>query len=74
MDVELDVDIDWYFGCLRWISESVQVLFDGKEAAMVLTLIILKEQALIYLLLFPGHPLAPKALYILGLPGLKDPK
>ena len=30
------------FGCLKWASKSVQVLFNGKEAAMVLTLIILK--------------------------------
>ena len=31
-----------YFGCLKGGSKSVQVLFDGIEAVMVLTLMILK--------------------------------
>ena len=34
MDVEVDVDIDRYFGCGG--SKSVQVLFHGIEAIMVL--------------------------------------
>ena len=46
MDVEVDVDIDWTFGCLKGVSKSVQVLFYGTEAVMVLTLIILKSRAL----------------------------
>ena len=39
MDVEVDVDIDWYFGSLKGGSKSVQVLFNGIEAVVVLTLI-----------------------------------
>ena len=31
-----------YFGCLKGVPKSVQVLFNGIEALMVLTLIILK--------------------------------
>ena len=31
-----------YVGCLKGVSKSVQVLLHGIEAAMVLTLIILK--------------------------------
>ena len=38
----VDVDIDMYFGCLKEDSEPVQVLLHGVEAAMGLTLIILK--------------------------------
>ena len=44
--VEVEIDIDSYLGSLRGVSESVQVLFSGTEAGMVLTLIILKWRAL----------------------------
>ena len=46
VDVEIDVDIDRCFGCLKEVAKSVQVLFDGIEAVMVLTLIIPKQRAL----------------------------
>ena len=46
MDIEIDVDIDSCFGCLESVSKSVQVLFNGVEAVMVLTLISLKLGAL----------------------------
>ena len=42
IDVEVDVDIDGCFVCLKGVSMSVQVLFHGIEAALVLTLTILK--------------------------------
>ena len=45
-DVEVDVDIDRHFGCLKEVSKSVQVLLNGLEAVLVLTLIILKWRAL----------------------------
>ena len=35
---EVEVDIDSCFGCLKGGSKSVQILFNGKEAAVVLTL------------------------------------
>ena len=38
----MDVDIDRYFGRLKGASKSVQVLFNGIEAAMELYLRILK--------------------------------
>ena len=38
VDVEVDVDIDSYFGCLKGVSKSVQVL---SNAVVVQTLIIL---------------------------------
>ena len=41
MDVEVDVDIDTYFGCLEGFSMFVEVLFNGIDAVMVLTLITL---------------------------------
>ena len=31
VDVELDADIDRYFGCLTGVSKSVQVLFNGMK-------------------------------------------
>ena len=40
MDVEVDSDVDSYFGSLKRVSKSVQVLFNGIEAVMVLTLMI----------------------------------
>ena len=43
--VEVDVDIDSYFGCFRGGLKSVCVLFNGIEAVMVLTLIVLKKWA-----------------------------
>ena len=42
VEVEVDVDIDGWFGCSKRVSKSVQILFTGIEAGMVLTLIILK--------------------------------
>ena len=42
VDVEVDVIIDRYLGCLEGASKSVQVPLNGIEAVMVLTLIILK--------------------------------
>ena len=42
VDVEVDVDIDSYFGSLKEVSKSVLVPFNGIEAVVVLTLIILK--------------------------------
>ena len=38
IDVEVDVDIDRYFGCFKGVSTSVQVLFNGIEEVLVLTL------------------------------------
>ena len=35
-----------YFGCLKGPLQSVQVLFSGIEAVVVVTLIILKQRAL----------------------------
>ena len=37
VDVLVDVDIDRYFGCLKGVSKSVQVPFNGIEAVLVLT-------------------------------------
>ena len=45
-DVEVDVDTDSYVGCLKGVSKSVQILFSGIEAVVVLTLIILEYRAL----------------------------
>ena len=42
IDVEVDVDIDRYFGCLQEGSTSVPVLCNGIEDVTVLTWIILK--------------------------------
>ena len=42
IDVEVDVDIDRYFGSLKGVSKSVQVLLNGIEAVVVLTVMILK--------------------------------
>ena len=41
VDVEADVDIASYLGCLKGVSKAVQVLLNGIETIMVLTLIIL---------------------------------
>ena len=49
VDVEVDVDLDRYFGSLKEASKSVQVLFNGIEAVLVLTLILLKQRALLKL-------------------------
>ena len=38
LDAAVDVDIDSHFGCLEEGSQSVQVLLNGIEAIMVLTL------------------------------------
>ena len=45
MDVEVDVDIESYSGCLKGVSKSGQVLLNGTEAVLVLTAIILKQRA-----------------------------
>ena len=45
VDVEVEVDMD---GFLKGASKSVQVLLNGMEAVMVLTLIVLKQRALFY--------------------------
>ena len=37
MDVEVDVDIDKRFGCLKGVSKSAQALINGGEAVMVLS-------------------------------------
>ena len=42
MDVEVEVDLDRYLGCLKGVSKSVQVLLNDIEAVMVLTLLILQ--------------------------------
>ena len=36
--------MDSYFGCLKWVSKSVQVLLNGAEAAIVPAFIALKER------------------------------
>ena len=38
----MDVDIDSYFGCWKGFSKSVQILSNGIEAVVVLTLTVLK--------------------------------
>ena len=48
VDVQVDVNIDRYCGCLQVVSKSVQVLLDGIEAVMELTLMILKWRILHY--------------------------
>ena len=42
VQLEVGVDIDSCFGCLKRVSESAQVLFNGLEAAMVLASRMLK--------------------------------
>ena len=43
MDVEVDVDIDSHFCCLKGMSKSVQVLvINGRTAVVVLTLTVPK--------------------------------
>ena len=42
INVEVDVEIGRYFGCLKAGSKSVQVLLNGIEAVMEPTQIILK--------------------------------
>ena len=44
IDLEVDVALDSYFGRLKGVSKSVQVLFNDEEAVkvMVQTLIVLK--------------------------------
>ena len=46
VDVEVAVDIGSYFGSFKWVSKSVQVLVNGIESVMVLTLRILKYRSL----------------------------
>ena len=41
INVEVDVNIDSYFGCLKGLSKSVQVQLNGIETVTVLTLILL---------------------------------
>ena len=42
MKGDIDVDMDRYFGCLKEVSKSDQVLFNGTEAVMVLTFMFLR--------------------------------
>ena len=42
IEVDVYIDIDSYFGCSKWMLKSVQVLFHGIEAVMILTLMLLK--------------------------------
>ena len=39
-DFEVDVDVDRYCGCFKWASKSVQILLNGIETVLELTLII----------------------------------
>ena len=58
------------FGCLKDVSKSVQVLFNGIEALMVLTLTILRQRALCYRQISPesrlGQSEIPDAPCCLG--------
>ena len=47
IDVEVDVEIDSYIGSLKRVSKSVQVLLNGIDAVMVLTLTIPNYRAAI---------------------------
>ena len=38
MDLEVDVDIDWYLGCSKEASKPIQVQLNGIEAVLALTL------------------------------------
>ena len=40
--IGIEVDVDRHFGRLKGVSKSCQVPFDGLEAAVVLTWLILK--------------------------------
>ena len=42
VDVEVGVDIDGYFCCLKGSSTSVRVLLSGRKGVVVRTLTILK--------------------------------
>ena len=42
VDADVDVDMDSSVGCLTWVSKSAQVLSNGTEAVVVLTLMIVK--------------------------------
>ena len=37
IDVEVNVEIDSYFGCLKGVSKSVQVVFTVIEAVLLIT-------------------------------------
>ena len=47
MDIDVDVDVNRHFRYLKQGSRSVQVLLNGIEAVMALTLMIRKQQTLI---------------------------
>ena len=42
VNVDMDVNVDRYFGCLKGVSKSVQVLVNNIETILVLTLQSLK--------------------------------
>ena len=46
--VGADFEGPGYFGCLKGVSKSLQVLFNGMEAVVVPTLRILKQPALFW--------------------------
>ena len=64
VEIEVDVDVDGYFGCFKRASKSVSVLFNGIEAAMVLTWMILKQ--LTTLLLKANFVLRSSMVSVLG--------
>ena len=43
VQVEVEVDVDRYFGCLKGVSKSIQLPVLGIEAIMVLTSRIMKK-------------------------------
>ena len=44
IDIDIDKEIDSYFGCLEQASQSVQVLLNRIRAVLVLTLIVLNRE------------------------------
>ena len=50
IDVEVDVDINRYFGCLKGVSKPAQVLFNVLQAVMLLTLRYHVPVAIYYML------------------------
>ena len=58
--------MDRYIGCLKGVSKSVQVLFDGIEAVMVVTLMILTMRALSWLPSFPPRTSLAEAIAALS--------
>ena len=42
VDIDVEVNIDRHFGCLKRVLTSVQVLLNGRKAVLVLILTFLK--------------------------------